>query len=97
MGLPCATQRVTLRNRLHGACSSRPAVLLVLLEASLSRDRLSAILVPLILRLAYGSSPKMLIVDLTHLVSHEMDVLLRLWLAYSVDITTSRLRHRCKA
>ena len=63
----------------------------------MSWDRLSANLVPLILRLAYGSSPEMLIVDLIHLVSHEMDVLLRLWLACSTGFTTSHLRYRWKA
>ena len=40
------------------------------LELSLSRDRLSGILPCLLLSLAYGSSPEMLIVDLIHLVEH---------------------------
>ena len=63
------------------------------MEPLLSRERLSAISPCLLLSLAYGSSPKMLIVDLTHLVSHEMVVLLRLWLACSTGFTTSHLRH----
>ena len=40
---------------------------------------------------------QMLILVLTRLVSHEMDVLLRLWLACSTGLTTSHLRYRWKA
>ena len=46
-----------------------------LLELSLSRDRLSGILPCLLLSLAYGSSPEMLIVDLIHLVEHLLECL----------------------
>ena len=74
MGLPCATPEaldlygesfsgiafaeITPPDLASGSCSSRPAVLLALLEASLSRDRLSKNLIGLLLSLAYGSCLK---------------------------------------
>ena len=63
------------------------------LEPSLSRDQLSGILPCLSLSLAYGSGPRMLIVDLTHLVELEIRCLCRQWLANSTGFTTSHLRH----
>ena len=86
-------QRITPPDLASGGLVAVVLLCSRLLEPLLSRDRLSAIQPCLLLSLAYGSSPKMLIVDLTHLVSHEMVVLLRLWLACSTGFTTSHLRH----
>ena len=68
-----------------------------LLELSLSRDRLSGILPCLLLSLAYGSSPEMLIVDLTYLVDIITGALRRQRLAGPTDLATRRLRYRWKA
>ena len=61
-----------------------------LLEPSLSRDQLSANLVPLILRLVHGVEPRGLIVDLIDLI-HLVDRWMRRhWLAYSMEVATRR-------